>query len=111
MDIILHMCPQPDVDIDLKGGIDMSTASHCQTVKPESCFSRTAVGWMRGQDLVLGVLMECLIKSVHEGWVLRCWGVHSPHFHSEAYLIHQNNLWGCETLGGRTHSLFCILST
>lgn len=74
MDIILHMCPQPDVDIDLKGGIDMSTASHCQMVKPESCFSRTAVGWMRGQDLVPGVLMECLIKSVHEGWVLRCWG-------------------------------------
>lgn len=44
MDIILHMCLQPDVDIDLKDGIDMSTASHCQMVKPESCFSCTAVG-------------------------------------------------------------------
>lgn len=99
MAVILHMCLQPDAGIGLSGGTDMSTASHCQMAKPESCSSCTAVGWIRGRVLVPVVLMEHLIKSVHGGGMLRCWGVHSPHFHSEAYLIHQNNLWGCETLG------------
>lgn len=92
MDIILHMCLQPDVDIDQNGGIDMFTASHCQMMKPESWFSCIEVGWMHGRILVPIVLMEHPIKSVHGGWMLRCWGVPSLHFHLEAYLIHQNNL-------------------